>query len=223
MSIKHSIDSIPGLVQAEVAQDALDIQLDLRLDALENTTWQDIIGDVSAKTSGATAPTLAALRGGNYQAWFYAAGNNANFDFHFPHDIVPNSDVFLHLHWGHNGAAIGGNLVIRISMTWAKGHNQATFPVEKVFNITIPATNLTVAPRWGHVVSEIQVSAATPTTAQYLSSIIEPDGKLLINASVVTNPTITGGTTNTPYWLGFDVHYKSTNHGTKNKAPNFYL
>jgi hypothetical protein len=189
---------------------------------LANPTWawKDLTGRIGTRT-GTTAPTWAAFRGGNCQKPFFSVNDQNDIEYHLPHDLVPNSDLFLHLHWGHNGTAISGNLVIQVSMTWAKGHNQDIFTVEKVFNLTIPATNLTVAPRWGHIVSEVQISAASPTVSQFNSNIFEPDGELVVNTKVITNPAITGGSTNTPYWGHLDLHYQSTGRGTKNKAPNF--
>lgn len=199
---------------------AVETEIDTKVDG---PFWIDILGDISARATGSTAPTLASMIGGNVKAWFYDTNNEVNLDYHIPHEIVLDEDMYLHLHWGHNGTAISGNLTIRISMTYAKGHNQSTFPTEKVFNMVIPASNLTVAPRYGHIVSEIQISAAIPTTSLLDRSIIEPDGKILINCTVVSLPTITGGSPNKPYWLAFDLHCLSTGRGTKNRSPNFYI
>lgn len=183
--------------------------------------WRDLIGNIGIKTTGPTAPTLSAFRGGNAQRLFFPVGTQADMEYHIPHDYLPGSDVFLHLHWGHNGTAIGGNLVLQVSMSYAKGFNQEIFTPEKVFNMTIPATNLTVAPRFCHIVSEVQISASNPTATQFNSSIFEVDGEMIVQLKCLTVPTITGGTVAAPYWGHIDLHYQSTGRGTKNKQPNF--
>lgn len=54
------------------------------------------------------------------------------------------------------------------------------------------------------------------------SSSIEPDGVICINLTMTTIPTITGGANNKPCIFFVDLHYQTTNIGTKQKAPNFY-
>lgn len=215
-----------SVIKPDVTQQELDdvnASLDSRLKTLEADYWQDLTTEFHMRFSGATIPTLSSFRGGNVRRWFFSANNQVDCEYHLPHDLVPNSDLFLHLHWGHNGTAISGNLVVQVSMSYAKGHNQGIFSIEKVFNMTIPATNLTVAPRWGHIVSEVQISALVPILTQFNSAIFEPDGELVINLKVIATPTITGGSTNAPYFGHLDLHYKSTGRGTKNKAPNFNI
>lgn len=189
--------------------------------------WRDLIAAANAKTSGGTAPMLAAFRGGNCRRWFYWAGDQVDCEYHIPHDYVPGTDLFLHIHWGHNCTAISGNFVLKVSMSYAKGYNTDIFDPELVFTMTIPATNLTVAPRYGHIVSEVQISSSTPNATQFNSSTIQVDGELVVNVTVVTAPTMSGGTQNTPYMGHIDVHYQSMNVGTKQKDPNstgsFYI
>jgi hypothetical protein len=187
-------------------------------------TWADLEGDITPKTTGATAPTYGALvSGGNTRVWFYDASDIVDCNYHIPHDWVMGSNCFIHLHWGHNGTAVSGNITATVSMNYAKGHNQSTFMAsDLVWTMTCPATNLTVAPRNSHIVSEFQISSATPTATQFNSNVFEPDGKLLVNVTSTGIPTISGGTINTPYWIGLDIHYQSTSIGTINKAPNFW-
>ena len=54
------------------------------------------------------------------------------------------------------------------------------------------------------------------------TSLIEPDGLLLVNFTLNTLPTITGGTTAEAFIHAIDIHYQSTGIGTKNKAAGFY-
>lgn len=82
--------------------------------------WRDIIGDVSPKVAQPNAATIAAFRGGTYRAFFYNTGDLCFIMYHMPHDYVLGTDIFLHLHWGHNGTAISGQLVLTFGITYAK-------------------------------------------------------------------------------------------------------
>lgn len=187
--------------------------------------WRDILGDVSPKFTGANSPTLAAFRGGVWRGWFHAAGDLTFCTFHIPHDYVLGTDLHLHLHWAHNGTAISGQLVVTYGITYAKGHNQATngnFIAEIAPVLTVSTPDIATIPQYRHRVDEIQISAVSPTATQLNSSIIEPDGLLLVAATTTTIPSITGGTTNKPCFFTLDLHYQSSNIGTKNRAPDFY-
>lgn len=194
----------------------------IKVDATTPTfPWRDLTGQITYTGSGSD-PVLAPFRGGNILRNFFGTQAIVNLEYHVPHDYLPGSDLYLHIHWGHNGTAISGNMVIQASITFAKGFNQQIFPAETVFNWTIPTTNLTVAPRWGHIVSEIQITAQAPTASQLQSSTIEVDGEMLIQLKMTTLPIINGGTQNRPYIGHVDLHYQSTGIGTKNKSPGFY-
>ena len=185
--------------------------------------WRDLIGDITPKTSGAGSPNLAAFRGGNVRAFFYGVGEDGDCVFHVPHDYVPGTDLFLHLHWSHNGTGISGSLVVNLYVTYAKGHQQANFSAEVTPTLTVGSLNITpAAPRYRHRVDEIQISAASPTASQLDSDIIEVDGLILIHYDVATIPSITGGSPNEPCFFTLDIHYQSTGGSvsTKNKAPS---
>ena len=201
--------------------------LGIKVDSLGTPTfpWADLIGDITPKTSGAGAPTLAAFRGGNVRAFFYSANDDADCIFHVPHDYVPGSDMFLHLHWAHNGTAISGSLVVNFYVTYAKGHNQSSngeFIAEITVPITVSTPNIATIPQYRHRVDEVQLSAASPTANQLDSDIIEPDALIIIHMNTDTIPTITGGTTNEPAFFTIDLHYQSTGIGTKQKSPDFW-
>ena len=200
--------------------------LGIKVDSTGTPTfpWRDLIGDITPKTSGAGAPTLAAFRGGNVRGFFYSAGDDGDAIFHIPHDYVPGSDMFLHLHWAHNGTAISGNLVVDFYLTYAKGHDQAAFPAEvnRTLTVTIPNPGIATVPQYRHRVDETQITAASPAASQIDSDIIEVDGLILVHFNATTIPTITGGTTNEPAFFTLDIHYQSTGVGTKGKAPDFW-
>jgi hypothetical protein len=142
-----------------------------------------------------------------------------------PHDYAQGTDVFIHVHWGHNGTAIAGNFTVQLYATWCKGFNQAgnIFEAEAVTSVTDAVTSVTTHPRWGHFITEVQLSNATGDASHLHNTDMEVDGLFLVSAKVTSIPTITGSaTSNLPYIFTIDIHYQSTNIGTKQKAPPFW-
>lgn len=185
--------------------------------------WHDIIGIIAPDDQGVGSTVFAAWRGGTFRVHFYGANDRADCVFHIPHDYVPGTDIYLHLHWGHNGTAISGQLVITYGVTYAKGHNQANFPAETAPVLTVSTPNIATIPQYRHRIDEIIISGPSATSTLIDRDDIEIDGLLLVGVVATTIPTITGGATNLPAFFTLDVHYQSTNIGTKQKAPNFYV
>ena len=188
----------------------------------DGAVWKDKEGGLIARNSGATAPSFTAFRGGAIDQYAFSANDEIQFEFHIPHDYKPGTDLYLHVHWSHNGTAISGNMVWTYYATYAKGHNQANFPAEVTGTITYATTNIATTPQYRHRIDEIQLSASAPTASQVDTDDLEIDGLLLVNVTATTIPTITGGTPNEPFLLKVDLHYQADAIGTLNKAPNFY-
>jgi hypothetical protein len=85
--------------------------------------------------------------------------------------------------------------------------------------ITYNTTDITTTPQYRHRIDEIQLSTAGGSAARLNTTNIEVDGLILIRLKLTTLPTITGGDL---FVHTADLHYQSTEIGTKNKAPNFY-
>ena len=185
--------------------------------------WRDIIGDITPDDAGAGSAVLDIWRGGSYRAYFYAANDRIDMIYHIPHDYVAGTDLFLHLHWGHHGTAISGQLVVTMGMTYAKGHNQANFPAEKAPVLTVSTPDIATVPQYRHRIDEIQISTTGGSATLINTADLEPDGLILTSAIVTTIPTITGGAErDLPAFFTLDVHYQSTNIGTKQRTPDFY-
>ncbi len=193
---------------------------------LDTTTpvfgWRDLLGNVIPKTVGAGSPALSTFRGGQVRAYSFAAGDDYDGQFHIPHDYLPGSDIYLHVHWAHNGTTISGSLVLNWYLTYAKGHNQAIFPAEINITQTITTTNIASRPQYQHFIEEIVVSTAGGAAALLNSTNFEPDGVIMFHMDATTIPTITGGSPNNPFIFYIDMHYQTTGIQTKNKVPNFY-
>lgn len=183
--------------------------------------WADIIGFIRPDPLGSGSPTLDTYRG-SVEALSYAASDKITAVFHIPHDYVMGSDLYMHVHWSHNGTDISGSLVLDYHVSYSKGHNQAEFsaPVSPVQTISTP--DIATVPQYRHRVDEFQLSAASPSATQLDSDDIEVDGIVLVSVLVDTIPTITGGSTR-PFIHTVDIHYQTTGLiGTKQKSPDFW-
>ena len=186
--------------------------------------WRDLEGVEMVDSVGANRPTLNTYRGAIREN-SYSVNDIMDIRFHIPHDYLPGSDLYLHVHWSHNGTVISGNYTGTFNYSYAKGHNQAAFHAPKTVSVTYATTNVATTPQYRHRIEEVIFTTATAGgTATLLDkAIIEPDGLVLVNFSQTAIPTITGGTIAEPFVHRIDIHYQSTNMPTKQKAPDFYV
>lgn len=188
--------------------------------------WRDLEGSISPKTTGANTPALATWRGGTVRVFTFQAADKIDFVYHMPHDWVPGTDLFIHVHWGHHGTNISGSFVFDFYTTFARGFNQAangTFGTEVQTTLTVSNLSITNTPQYRHRTDEVQLSALSPTANQLDTNKLEVDGIILMTGAMTTIPTITGGVANLPFIFTIDIHYQSMSAGsTPNKAPNFY-
>lgn len=181
--------------------------------------WRDIIGNVHPKATGAGSPARAVYRGGTVGQYAWVANDVCDFEFHIPHDYVPGTDIYWHVHWSHNGTSISGNAVFDVYYTYSKGHNQANFPAEKNLTITYNTTDISTTPQYRHRIDEVIMSGASATATLMDRDDIEPDGLIIATMKLTTLPTIGSGSL---FVHTCDIHYQSTNHATPNKSPDFY-
>lgn len=182
--------------------------------------WRDIIGDINPKSSGVGAPTRTTYNGGTLSGMAFIANDVTELVYHIPHDYVPGTDLYFHVHWSHNGTTITGNAVFDLFYSYSKGHNQADFPAEKDLTITYATVDIATTPRYRHRVDEVAMTAANATATLTANSLIEVDGLVICTLKLTTLPTIGGG--GKLFVHTCDVHYQSSNMATKGKAPNFY-
>jgi hypothetical protein len=184
--------------------------------------WHDLHGHVVPRSATPNNATLEVFRGGFVREWAFAAADVSDNRFHIPHDYAPGTDLFIHVHWGHNGTAISGNAVFTFRSTYAKGHNQASFPAEKTLTLTYNTVDIATTPQYRHRIDEIQLSTPGGSATLLDTDLMEADGLILLNTEFTTIPVITGGAPNSPFIFVIDLHYQSTGIGTKNKINPFY-
>lgn len=190
--------------------------------------WHDLLGDIIVRGSGAADPAYLTYRG-NVRAYFFAVNDEVFLNFHVPHDYLPGSDIYIHAHWSQaaktkagaaSGTVTGGSVTWGFEVTYAKGHQQAEFPA--TVNPTVAQSCSTTT--FHHHIAEVQLSAATPSGTQIDSDSLEVDGIILVRVYLSANGiTVSSGSVPAPVLHFVDIHYQTTNIGTKNKAPGFYV
>jgi heme-degrading monooxygenase HmoA len=48
---------------------------------------------------------------GNIKQPHFAEGQDGFVSFHMPHDYVPGTEMFIHVHWSHNSTIVTGGSV----------------------------------------------------------------------------------------------------------------
>lgn len=182
--------------------------------------FRDMLGDVFTRNTGASKPSFAVYRGGlrDYQ---FAAGKEEYFKYHVPHDYAPNTNIFIHIHWSHIGTLVtGGSVTFEYEASYSKAYAQ------DVFNVPINDTvigNASVV-QYQQILTEQQMSAIELSATQLDASLFEPDGIIILRAGVnANNITVSGGGVPDPFIHYVDIHYQTTNMGTKDKNVNFYI
>jgi hypothetical protein len=192
----------------------------IKIDALTpDWGWHDIIGNVTVRFTGPTAPALAVYRGG-IQQYQFAVNDEVYNEFHILHDYAPGTHLYMHAHWSHIATTVtGGNVTWGFEICYAKGHNQAAFGAPVTRTVVGNASTT----QYQHIITETQISASSPAASQIDSDDIETDGILLVRTYLAANNiTVSGGGVPDPFLHFTDIHYQSTGIPTKGKAPPFY-
>lgn len=176
--------------------------------------WEDIIIPLAtAKIPGTSAPTWTAFKGGTY-AYAFAEGDIAHVAFHLPHDVDVSEGLYFHMHWTTNGVSVE-SVGWDIEYCGAKGHNQDTFSGTGAADTnTVSVSEAASGTAFQHMVTEFNstdAEAARDVTAG------ETDSLYIVKIS----RNATGANTDTVFGLFLDIHYKSTNTKTYEKAPPF--
>ena len=200
-------------------------------------TWRDLLATIETRpagSAGATAiPDFVVYRGGVFQYRFgTVAPNNhlheAFLNYHLPHDYVPNSDIFIHAHWSQivvdtgGGGGVPGNAKWYFDISYADGHGAAGGTADPFSApITVSVVQQGSTTQYGHMIAEVQFSNNGGTGGLLDSTSLQIDGVFCVR--IYRDPTDGSDTLNQNTFVHYvDMHYLSTNIGTKQKSPNFY-
>ena len=187
----------------------------IKVDVNEPTyPFFDLLGEIHVdEGGGATKPDFNIYKG-NIKQYQFAVDDHVFGTYHLPHDYVPNTNIFIHVHWSTN--AVSSNTIgiptFQIEATYSKGFGQMQFSD----NVTVTCSN-TYINSYTHMVSETQLSAPSGTGGLLVTEDLETDGLIIIRSRLLTNTMSVQ-----PFLHHIDIHYQSTNIGTKNKSPAFY-
>ena len=178
--------------------------------------WQDMISSIKIRGIAATDPTYAVYTGG-IRGYQFGLNDIVWNEFHVLHDYVPSTDLYIHVHWSHASAAVTtGSVTWSFEITYAKGHDQAAFPATKTITVTQNGSTT----QYQHMIAEVAFTAATADATHFDRDDIEIDGLVLVKTELTAN-SLNAATD--PFVHFIDIHYQTTNIGSKNKAPNFYV
>ena len=140
--------------------------------------------------------------------------------FHFPHDYVLGTDIFIHAHWSHSSTLVtGGSVTIGFELSYSKGHNQQAFATP----ITIVELQNASTTQYQHLVCEALASTPGGAAALLDTAQLEPDGLVIGRVFVDSNSlTVASGPVPDIFIHTVDIHYQSTGVATKNRAPPFW-
>jgi hypothetical protein len=178
--------------------------------------WRDITGTIAIKDSAAgTNPSFVAWKGATLQYQF-DVGDLSTIVLHMPHDWAVGTPMYIHSHWTHNSASVTtGAVDWEFDISFANGFDTDDF----VTTNTVNAIQNASTQQLQHMIAEVQIAASGGGVGLFDSDDMEVDGIFVIQVKLNSN-TMDGGAK--PFLHEVDIHYQSTNIGTKDKAPPFY-
>lgn len=180
--------------------------------------WRDLMGVGFTDPLAAVQPTMEFFSG-TISEFNFAENASMLVRFHLPHDYVVGTDLFIHVHWSVNSATLtGGSVTWGTEITYAKGHDRGAFLPSKVVTVSDNASLIPLQ----HMITESVLTVVGGTSVNHDTNDIEPDGMLLGRFFLDSNDLTDSVSVPNPFVHGVDIHYQSTNVGTKQKEPDFW-
>ncbi len=181
------------------------------LDLRTGPGWSDMVAPLQGSDMPTqNVPTLTAFGPAPsiYKAYLFQVGDYCYIQpFHVNHDVKPNGQAYIHVHWTTDGVDVNP-VKWEFQILRAIGHNQANFGAVT----TLTVTQAHGGTAWRHMVAEVDVGQ-TLTMSQ-------PDELLLVVLRRVTNGATENGAS--VFALMVDFHYESDRANAPLKSPPFY-
>lgn len=164
---------------------------------------------------GASAPDFAEYRSGLFQYAFAGTGvtvEEAHFNVHILHDILPGSTPTIHIHWGHNidsgtYTPDSANVKWQLDYSLAKGYGAGTYAAPTTLTTTQSAGS-----QYEHHISDDDDMG--------IAAAFEPDSVMLCR--VYRDPADVADTFGYDAFLfQIDVHYQIGQMGTHERNRPF--
>ena len=124
--------------------------------------WKDLRGPLFSRTGGNSAPTNKVYLGGIYQYGFGKTPGEVEVfnEFHWPHDYLPGSNVYIHAHWSVITGSTG-DVNWMFDAIQAKGYDQAVFEGTSGSGaeVTVSATQSS-ATAYKHQIAEVLIATS---------------------------------------------------------------
>jgi hypothetical protein len=153
--------------------------------------WADLLSQLTVPDiTDPAAPDIVVYKGGIRQYQF-AEADEAQVMFHLPHDYLPGSDIFIHVHWSHAGTLVtGGSCTWGFELSYAKGHNQAPFGA----SVTIVELQNASTTQYQHMIAEAVASTPGGSPSLLDTDLLEVDGLIFGRVFLDSNDmTVSGG------------------------------
>jgi len=171
--------------------------------------WRDNVAQfVHSSAAGITEPAFEDVGNGLY-AYHFTNNESLVVKHHINHDIKPNGQIFMHVHWAPiTTMSAGQTLIWRIQYNISKGHHQgdSILSTTTTIDLTYIADGTEVAGE--HMILEATNSLVTP----------EPD-TIVISKCTYLDGTYTGGA----FGFMLDAHYEVDRNATTSRTPDFYI
>lgn len=190
---------------------------------LDTTTpvfgWHDLNGSPSIYGEVGDASRVAYV--GNIKVLQFDEGDAAYASFHIPHDHVPGTDLYIHVHWSHNSSVVtGGSVTWGFECVYAKGYDQGAFTTPVLISV-VQNASLT---QYSHSIAETVASVSGGSAVLLDTDLIEPDGMLECRVLLDSNDITTSDlSVPAPFVHSIDIHYQSTGIPTKNRNSDFWV
>jgi len=188
-------------------KDANDLKIIKRDTFLKREGYEDLRPTGEYSPGGASDPSVKTFIAPLLIPAFAGSGTNnqATYRFHFPHDLVPGSDFYMHVHWGNNQVSPSGNVKWKITWRYARGYELGDFGTEIVTILPDATVNAT---QYKHHITE-----SLAITPAILGEDVQIDGVIIACLERDTSDT----NNDDAFMLEFDIHYLSDGNKTVDK------
>lgn len=182
--------------------------------------WLDLQGQLTVAASGPTAPSYGAWIDGIDQLQF-DVNDEINVAYTFPHDYMPNTDIFVYVSWSHNSALVtGGSVTWVFRRTYSKSYGQSAFATPKDLTFTQNASSV----QYRLMESEQQGFTPGGSATMFDTAQLEPGGMVIGRLYLAANNiTVSAGQVPQPFVHRIGVHYRSRAVGTKNRQVPLWV
>jgi hypothetical protein len=118
--------TVGALNGGDIDADAIVAQENIRMWAGQGGGWDDMLGQIIARATGAGNPSFSQMGSSSYFAYKFALNDVVYLIYHIPHQYAPGTDIYFHAHWTTNGTNVNP-VKWEFDYTYAKGYDQDTF------------------------------------------------------------------------------------------------